>query len=362
MKNRNKLFFRQLCFLIVVLLSACTSENNTESEQELTQKNEDIIKISLKGTTSIFTVGDKLSLQIQLDSTKKISQLEYYLDNRLFQKSTQIFDSIIIKTDTLSVGQHYISCKAKRDSDYVDIDNIAFILLSDIVPIVGKYDIKRVLPHDTKAYTQGLQYEAGKMYEGTGIEGESVLKEINLKNGETIRDIGIMPDYFGEGITIFGNNIAQITWRSNVGFVYDKKTFTKLREFSYATEGWGLTFDGKNLIMSDGTENLYYLDTINFSVLKKVQVYDNQSPITRLNELEYVDGFVYANVYTTNYIVKINPKNGKVLCRWEFIDLLKESDKQPNTDVLNGIAYNKQTKRFYITGKYWPKMFEMVLR
>ena len=363
MKNNSQIINTLIsCIIVLSIFTACTNENTNESKQLTQPQEETIVTISLSAKTTVFTLGDSIQLDLTFDSTKTFTALEFYVDNAKIAQRSDKPTSFSIKTNNLMVGSHSFSCKIKRDTNYVDFQNVTFTLLSDIDPLEGDYSIKKILPHDTHAYTQGLIVENGKMYEGTGMNGESVLKELNIKTGETIRDIGIPQEHFGEGITIVGNQIIQLTWRSNVGFVYEKSTFKKIREFSYSTEGWGITFDGKDLIMSDGSENLYYWDTLNYSVLKKVEVYDNHGPIKRLNELEYVDGFVYANVYTTDFIVKIDPKTGKVVERWTMPDLLKESDKLPQTDVLNGIAYDKSTKHFYITGKYWPKMFDIVLK
>jgi glutamine cyclotransferase len=362
MKNKTKRIFYYYVTIIAIVFYSCKSEPKIENEQSVSPQEENIISISFPAKTTLFTIGDSVKLAFAYDSSKQFSSLELYIDNAKIHVTDSKIASYSIKTDSLMVGTHNFSCKVKRGNDYVDVDNISFTLLSNIKPIEGDFKIKKVIQHDTRAYTQGLIIEKGKLYEGTGMYGESVLKEVNPLTGETIRDIGIAQEYFGEGITIVGNKIVQLTWRTNIGFVYEKKTFKKLREFSYGTEGWGLTFDGKDLIMSDGSENLFYLDTLNYSVIKKVQVYDNHSPITKINELEYVDGYIYANIYTTNFIVKIDPKTGKVVERWDMPDLLTESDKLPETDVLNGIAYNKDTKHFLITGKYWPKMFDMILK
>jgi glutamine cyclotransferase len=362
MKNNSKQNIYYILAIITVLFNACKPEIKTETDQSVPQQEETVVTVSFPAKTTLFTIGDTVKLAFAYDSSKAFSSLELYIDNAKIHVTDAKIPGYSIKTDSLMVGSHTFSCKVKRGNDYVDVDNITFTLLSNIKPVVGDYTIKKVIPHDIRAYTQGLIIEKGRLFEGTGMYGESVLKEVNPKTGETIRDIGIAQEYFGEGITIVGNKIVQITWKTNIGFVYEKNTFKKIREFSYGTEGWGLTFDGKDLIMSDGSENLFYLDTLNYSVLRKIQVYDNHSPITKLNELEYVDGYIYANIYTTDFIVKIDPKTGKVVERWEMPDLLSESDKMPETDVLNGIAYNKETKHFLITGKYWPKMFDMILK
>lgn len=362
MKNKIGKEIVAAVFLVATFFSACTSNTKTEDDQTVQQQEETIVTVSFPSKSTVYTIGDSINFALAYDSTKTFTSVELYLDNNKIHISDNKITSFRITTDSLMVGTHTFSCKIKKGNEYIDVDNINLTLLSDIQPIEGDYRIKKIYPHDIRAYTQGLIIDNGKMYEGTGMEGESVIKEVNIKTGETIRDMGIPQEYFGEGITIVGDKLIQLTWRTNIGLVYDKKTFKKLREFSYSTEGWGLTFDGKNLIMSDGSENLFYLDTLNYSFLRKIQIYDNHTAITKLNELEYIDGFIYANIYTTDFIVKIDPKTGKVVQRWDMPDLLNESDRMPETDVLNGIAYNKNTKRFYITGKYWPKMFEMTLQ
>jgi len=362
MKNKKTNLYLFTIFIIALIISSCNNKSTNDSTQNVEQLEETIVTVSFPSKATIYTIGDTVKFALTYDSTKTLTSVELYVDNNKIHVTNSKIGSFAINTDSLMVGTHNFSCKIKRENEYVDVDNITFTLLSDIKPIEGDFTIKKIIPHDTRAYTQGLIIENGKLYEGTGMYGESVLKEVNPKTGETLRDVGIAQEYFGEGITIVGDKIVQLTWRTNIGFVYEKNSFKKLREFSYSTEGWGLTFDGKNLIMSDGTENLFYMDTLNYSVLRKVQVYDNHTAITKLNELEYVDGYIYANIYTTDFIVKINPKTGKVVERWDMPDLLKESDKMPETDVLNGIAYNKETKHFLITGKYWPKMFDMILK
>jgi len=364
MKNNS---FRKFLYAIAIFasyLTSCTNKSATDNDNndKVEQQEENIVAISFSSKATVYTIGDTINIALKYDTTKVLTSVELYVDNVKIHVSDSRISSFAINTDKLMVGAHSFSCKIKKNNEYIDVDNIDFTLLSDITPKEGDYKIKKVIPHEIRAYTQGLIIENGKLYEGTGMYGESVLKEVNLKTGETIRDIGIAQEYFGEGITIVGNKIVQLTWRTNIGFVYEKSTFKKIREFSYSTEGWGLTFDGKNLIMSDGSENLFYMDTVNYSVLRKIQVYDNHTAITKLNELEYVDGYIYANIYTTNFIVKIDPQTGKVVERWDMPDLLTESDKMPETDVLNGIAYNKDTKHFLITGKYWPKMFDMILK
>jgi glutamine cyclotransferase len=205
-------------------------------------------------------------------------------------------------------------------------------------------------------------YQDDIFYEGTGLVGQSTLRKVDPETGEVQQRYDLSPDFFGEGITIFGDKLYQLTWQSHVGFVYDKDSFELLQTFSYPTEGWGLTHDGERLIMSDGTANLYFWDPETLQEIDRVEVRDQQGqPITQLNELEYIEGEVYANVWRTDQIVRINPDTGQVLGWITLSGLLSTADLAQPVDVLNGIAYDAETERLFITGKWWPKLFEIEL-
>jgi len=223
------------------------------------------------------------------------------------------------------------------------------------------YEIVNLFPHDQHAFTEGLVYDGGYLYESTGLYGQSTLRRVNLETGGVLQQHNLSSSYFGEGITIFGDEIIQLTWQSHIGFVYDKATFKLLQNFTYATEGWGLTNDGKNLIMSDGTSDLYILDPHTFQRIGQINVTDSGNPITSLNELEYINGFIYANVFLTNKIAIISPQTGLVR-GWIYltgIEKLKVQD--PSDDVLNGIAYDAVQNRLFVTGKDWPQLFQIDL-
>jgi glutamine cyclotransferase len=225
-------------------------------------------------------------------------------------------------------------------------------------PVYG-YRVIRSYPHDRQAFTQGLVYEAGELYEGTGIRGHSSLRRVALETG-IVRQERVLPEqYFGEGITIFGDRIIQLTWQSRIGFVYDKASFKLLQQFRYPTEGWGITHDGSRLIMSDGTANLYFLEPQTFTEIDRIEVHDDQGPVVRLNELEYVRGDIYANVWQTNRIARIDLLTGRVAAWIDLAGLLSAADRQQRVDVLNGIAYDAENDRLFVTGKWWPKLFEM---
>ncbi len=213
-------------------------------------------------------------------------------------------------------------------------------------------------PHNTTSFTEGLEYVDSTMYESTGLNGQSKLAKVDLKTGKDLQKIDIDKKYFGEGITIINNKLFMVTYQTEKGFVFDAKTLKKLSEFTYKGEGWGMTNDGKQIIMSNGTNNLSYRNATTFAEETVKSIFDENGPLGNINELEYVDGFIYANIWQTNYIVKIDPKQGKVVAKY---DLTSIANQCPNADVLNGIAYNKKAKTFYITGKNYPLLFEIKL-
>ncbi len=223
------------------------------------------------------------------------------------------------------------------------------------------YQIVNVYPHDRRASTQGLVYEDGVFYEGTGLRGESTLRRVRPETGEVLHLYSLPARYYGEGITIWGERIIQLTWKAGLGFVYDKDSFQLLGAFSYPTEGWGITHDGTRLIMSDGTSMLYFWDPETFEEVGQVQVHDEFGPVVMLNELEYIQGQVYANVWQTDLVVIIDPQTGRVTGRINLSGLLTPEDFAQPVDVLNGIAYDAEGDRLFVTGKKWPKLFEIDL-
>lgn len=223
------------------------------------------------------------------------------------------------------------------------------------------YKLKTRWKHDTLAWTQGLLIHEGKLYESTG-QKQSYIGIVDIKTGKPDKKVILPDEYFGEGITVLNNKIYQLTWQNHVGFVYDLRTFKKLREFKYGTEGWGLTNDNQHLIMSDGTEKLIYLDTATFKPVKTIRVKDANGFVTKLNELEYMDGFVLANQWETNRILKIDVQTGDVVGTLDLSPLAREAKlANPAADVLNGIAYHPSTKLLIVTGKFWPSSYVLQL-
>jgi glutamine cyclotransferase len=221
------------------------------------------------------------------------------------------------------------------------------------------YDIVNVYPHDENAFTQGLVFEDGFLYEGTGLYGNSSLRRVELETGKVLQAHALQNQFFGEGITIVGDKIIQLTWESHRGFVYDKSTFDLLREFSYPTEGWGITYDGSRLIMSDGTASLYFLDPETFQRVGQIEAHDT-APVTGLNELEYIKGEIYANVWREEKIAIIDPNTGQVRAWVDLKGIRGSGDPDPD-NVLNGIAYDTEGDRLFVTGKRWPLLYEIRL-
>lgn len=235
-------------------------------------------------------------------------------------------------------------------------------------PAAVQYTVVNIYPHDTSAFTQGLVYYNNMLYEGTGQKKESTLRLVDLKTGNIEKKVDIDPDFFGEGITILNDTIYQLTWQDHVVLVYSLKDLKLIKRFNWANEGWGITHDNTNLIISDGTDKLYYVRPSDFKLMKIVSVSNNLGPVNNLNELEYIDGFVYANQWESDYILKIDPNSGYVVGVLDFTNALKrlaninyDSEAREKGAVLNGIAWDASTGRIFVTGKNWPKLLEIKL-
>ena len=223
------------------------------------------------------------------------------------------------------------------------------------------YEVVNVYPHDAGAFTQGLAFENGYLYEGTGRNGKSSLRKVQLETGVVVDSVSLPDAYFGEGITLRGDLIVQLTWKSGIGLVYDKNDLRLLRDFAYDTEGWGITYHGQRLIMSDGTAALYSLDPDTFEVVGYVNVNDRGTAVTGLNELEVINGAIYANVWPTDGLAIIDPADGRVTGWVDLSGLLATRNVTGHVDVLNGIAYDASNDRLFVTGKLWPWLFEIKL-
>lgn len=226
-------------------------------------------------------------------------------------------------------------------------------------PTIGPgYTVVGKFPHDPQAYTQGFDFQGPRLFEGTGLNGRSSLRRVDLTTGEVLRQVNLADKYFGEGIVVFRKRIYQITWQSERAFVYDKKTFERLRRFSYEGEGWGLTHDGERLVMSNGTSTIVFRDPKTFEVLDQIEVTEDGEPVSSLNELEWIEGEIFANVYPTNDVVRIDPGTGEVT---GHLDMTPLKEQEQEGEVPNGIAYMESEDRLFVTGKLWSSVYEIEL-
>jgi glutamine cyclotransferase len=228
-------------------------------------------------------------------------------------------------------------------------------------PAQYTYRVVKTFPHDRGAFTQGLEYRDGFFYEGTGMTGRSSVRKVALDTGQVMQKYDLPQPYFGEGITVLGQQILELTWQSQAGFVYDKSTLRVVRSFSYPGEGWGLTNDGKQIYMSDGSAEIRVWDPATLKEIRRITVKDGAMPITQLNELEWVKGEIYANVWQTDRIARISPADGKVLGWIDLSGIIPRAERPEADAVLNGIAYDAAGDRLFVTGKLWPKIFEIKL-
>ncbi len=224
------------------------------------------------------------------------------------------------------------------------------------------YKVVATFPHDTTAFTQGLVFADGELYESTGLNGESTLRRVDIATGKTLQRIDVPKQYFAEGLALVGDELLQLTWQHKLGFVYDRKTFAQKRTFSYNTEGWGIAYDGTSrLVMSDGSDSLTFLDPKTSRTVKTLRVQDAGRPVPNLNELEWIEGEIWANVWQTDRIARISATTGDVNAWIDLSSLFPRSQRLPPADELNGIAYDKATRRIFITGKKWPRLYQITV-
>lgn len=356
----NRLHTWLLLIFVSVLLLACNGSKK-KTEKNLVIANSSISYINSPNGNQ-FEMGKPVNIELVMRSIPEdLDSVLFYVDQRLVYYSTEKKEKYIYSyTDTSDItGEKKIKTVVLKKNGEREEQNTGFALFSNIIPVEYTFQIAASFPHDMNAYTQGLVIDNGLLYEGTGLEGKSELRLVDKASGSIKKQISLDSRYFGEGITVFENSIYQITYRTRKGFVYDKNTFEKEREFTYDTEGWGLTHNGTHLIYSDGSHKLYFLDPQTLEKVKTLEVYDNYGPQILLNELEFIKGEIWANVYQTDLVVRIDPATGKVLGRINFSGILKPEDVHPRIDVLNGIAYDSKQDKIYITGKNYPKMWEV---
>lgn len=342
-----KFYNSLLIILLSLLLFQCGETNDT------------LFSIDASKLKPQYNITESLSLAILNPNDKKIDSIVYYINDKKIGK----VDGIQPKTLALSdykLGYQNLKALIFTEGDYHETTHRVEII-SNIEPKLLTYTILNTYPHDSKAYTQGLEFYRDTLYEGTGKNGISSLRKTDYKTGKVYKQVDLEQQYFGEGITILNNKVYQLTWQNLTGFVYNADTFKKEKTFKYdkKIEGWGLTNDGTNLYQSDGTEKIWKLNPETLKEIDYINVYTNSSKIKSVNELEWIDGKIYANIYQMDAIAIINPSNGAVEAVVNLSDLKSKITQTPDTDVLNGIAYNPRTKTIFVTGKNWDKMFEI---
>lgn len=328
-------------------------------EQKTATEHPRLTRIHLTNETDELTVGDFIHVKLSYPDSLQMDSVRAYKNSRYHQTISQEVREVRLSTSELPVGNNTFKLEIflhnhKKETHYKTVK-----LLSDIQPRRLSVEIEKSYPHDPNAYTQGLFYHNGYLYEGTGKRGRSSLRKTELSSGELISSHTLPDRYFGEGIAMINEKIIQLTWTSRTGFVYDLSSFKLVNKVKYSTQGWGLTSDGKRLIMSDGTSTIYFLDPAYFNEVRRIKVYDDQGPVKNLNELEYIDGKVYANVWQESNIIAFNPDNGKVLERIDCSNIVPDEYKNHKDNVLNGIAYDSQNQRIFLTGKRWSKLFQV---
>lgn len=346
MKNYNLLSI----ILLGITLTSCSDPKKGENT---------LFSFDNSKFKELYNPNESLELTILNANSKSIDSIVYFANDK------KIGSKKGIQQLTFDLKDQKLGYQNLKAVVYFEGQNAAATtrieLVSNIQPKLLKFTIVNTYPHDIGAYTQGLEFYRDTLYEGTGQYGKSNLRKTDYRTGKIYKEINLDSKYFGEGITIMNNKVYQLTWRENEGYVYNADTFKKEKTFTYfkPIEGWGLTNDGKNLYQSDGTEKIWILDPINLKEVDYLNVYSLETKIKSINELEWINGKIYGNVYQKDAIAIINPKNGTVEAIINLADLKQKITQLPETDVLNGIAYNPKTKTIFVTGKNWDKMFEI---
>ncbi len=363
---KNKPVFLIIVILFAVLLNNCKSDKTKETK---TDKKADVITVKEKNPLTLtiekaqknnYIFGDKISISAEVDNMTNQDTVNLIINNKNVAELTKAEMNFIWDTKTAHTGRNSIEIELNKNNQRFRKQQFA-TLFSNLVPEEYTYKIKHVYKHDVHAYTQGLFYHNGFLYEATGLKGESTVRKVKFETGEVLQSFAVPKNIFGEGIVLYNNKIIQLSWEAGRGFVYDLNTFKQLDEFSYSGEGWGICTDGTHLFMTNGSPEVKILEPLTYSQIGSFEVYDNKGPVRYLNELEYIDGYIYANIYQYEKIVKFDPKTGRVAAYIDLSHILPMNDYKPDTDVLNGIAYDKDNKRLFVTGKLWPKLFEIEL-
>lgn len=356
--------FKMYKYKILAIITLGISLNACEDKKNISEA----VSIDTSGIKQVYTAPETLQLKLKNDKNIAIDSVVYRINDKRIGTSTQN-NPVEFDMNGIKLGSQKLSAMVYSEGNNGEVET-HFTMASSIEPKLLKYKIVNTYPHDVKAYTQGFEFHNDVLFEGTGngqgagtgLRDTSSIRKTDYRTGKILKKQILGQQYFGEGITILNNKLYQLTWQNNEGYVYDAETFEKLKTFKYFKnmEGWGLTNDGKNLYMSEGSEKIYILDPETLKEVDYINVYTNHAKIEALNELEWIDGKIWANVYGKDAIAIITPK-GEVEGIINLGDLRNKVTQHPDIDVLNGIAYNPKTKTVFVTGKNWDKTFEIVL-
>lgn len=347
----NKMNKIAIFFLLITggLLTACTG---SKAPNELAT-----FKSPESG--AVIQAGQLLTLELSLSETKGIDSVVYFLDEQRLT-STKSGEAYSLATDSLKMGNRLLIGRIYKTGAVQEV-TASVLLKPAMAPLKYSYRLETSFPHDTSSYTQGLEYHEGVFYESDGEYGSSTVRKVDPKTGKVLKSVDFPDDYFMEGLTVMGNRIVLLTWQENMGFVLNKNSLEMITDFPYqnSRQGWGLCNDGKKLYKSDGTNMIYFLNPETYLEQGFIEVYDQNGPVEQLNELEFIDGYIFANIYQSRRVVVIDPKSGAVKAE---LDLSALAVNNANADVLNGIAYDKITGRLWVTGKKWNKLFQLKLQ
>jgi glutamine cyclotransferase len=333
--------YKLLTFIgLSVLISACGTTPKSN------------FSIRTNSDTNIISNAETLSIELLNPNNRDYDSIQLTLDTKKISTSVDL--------STMPLGEKLIKAKVFYD-DTFEVVLKKVIVVNAVAPKLYTYEIVNTYPHDITSYTQGLEFYKGELYESTGQYGESKLRKLDYKNGTVLKTINLNSAYFGEGLSVLNDKIYQLTWKEGRGLVYDVNSLEQIETFNYgqSKEGWGLCNDGQKLYKSDGSEFLWFLNPITLAEEGSIQAYTNKGKLTNLNELEWVNGKIYANRYQKNGVAIINPHNGAIEAVIDFKALRTKVTKHQGLDVLNGMAYNPQTKTLFVTGKRWDKLFEV---
>lgn len=366
-------FFRYILFtsvsLLIVWTISCSGRTGSgtavpapsETRQTPAAEAPSFVSMVSPSENAEFRTGDRIEVLVEPKGSNRIpdSVAVFFDGRRIGMLKAEPWQFTIPSELTPATGRKPVKVTAYRAGQSQTLTRVV-VVFSDRVPQRNGFKVINTYPHDSKAFTQGLFFDDGLLYEGTGQESGSSLREVELMTGTIKRQLNLDPSLFGEGITLYGDRIFQVTWTSKVGFVYRKSDFSLVNRIYYQTQGWGLTTVDRTIVMSDGSNVLSFYEPEGFTVKKRLEVYDNEKMVDQLNELEYINGEIWANVWMTDLIARIDPETGKVNSYIDLTNLFPEARRrETGSDVLNGIAWDRESGRIFVTGKNWPHLYEI---